>query len=410
MDDILTGRQPKWMRSVGVILGFEIESAWLRYVVLILPLICLGLAGFFLGAVNKYASIAVLLLGFASVGASVMYWFTELSRKRRVIQGLEKPRHYDATNPDLRDEIILVCTALLLLTPLLLQSLNGPLLDYKVKLDPTGLGEMSGFAKNGIAVSDEAKRFLELQSWSIYSFEALAKNVPIGDWLVDKISTESVVVDSGSTDRLAVGLLQLLFGGFIITIVFGMIQRVGRQLNDAIESLDHSHVQAAAMGPIMIPSLIHILEDRTGNTENVRRNAILALTDIGANYRRAFHASVIGQQDSEAIDRLVRYEFRDHTEEAPSDEDLTKVEELVRAACVLRLKETLTYLMGRVMSKNEYVRTKMKIIKTVEQALPEEEVRIFVSRANVSSVEDSVKKYIGKIIDVFEALRLAKAR
>ncbi|HAH08907.1 MAG TPA: hypothetical protein DCL54_03815 [Alphaproteobacteria bacterium] len=395
-------KQPKWVRLLGLALGFEIINPWARYLVLVLPLLALSVAGFLLGAVDKLAAAAVLSLGLAAVVSSIVYWFFELSRRRRVMLGVEAPRDYDATNPDLRDEIILICVAMFVLTPLLLQSLNGLLLDYRVKVDPTGIGQALGLLKDGAAISAEAQRLSELQSWSLYTVEALIRNLPMGDELLNRAAFESVIVSTGETDGIAVGLLQLLFGGLVLTVVFGLRKRVSRDLNDAIDSLSSTHLRAAALGPIAMPRLVGILKGGAGERSGQIVNALQAITEIAKTYPRAVHPDYIAASTIEDIDQSVCRLFPPKLNNRPGTKDLRDVEIFTTTICVLRLDSGKALIMQRLANTEEYVAVRQRILMAASAALAEDEMHEFLNRIGDAPLGARLTNYLARLRNVLQ--------
>src|SRR5262245_47256808 len=112
------GDAQAFARPIADIVGLTAADNVVRYGGMSLSFLFLGVAAYLFAPGLPAAGIGSLTLAFALVFFTIYWWFVEEARKRRVMRGTEQPREQDAQNPDLRDEVLFACAALLLLTPL----------------------------------------------------------------------------------------------------------------------------------------------------------------------------------------------------------------------------------------------------------------------------------------------------
>lgn len=333
------------------------------HVSLVLTFLCLAVASYLLGPEQFAFATASLLLAAGFVAYLIYDWFAEEARRRRVQLGEEPPQPNDAKNPDLRDEVLTICIGILLVTPLLLQTLNDSYLHYKVAKDHFSVGEtLCGEASAG-SFCTENERLWQLPSWFLFTLTAFAQIAPVPEE-VGKLSTEWTGVTATAATPPAAGLgLKLLFVGFIGTFVWGQYKNVARNIKDAISMLKVSHHFAAGLGPIALSALKKVVDDpKVDDTR--KHNAILAIADIAEKYPLA-KAEIQLLIEEDMISLLGALPRRAASSVAPSAVYAT-------ALCQMDSERGILAIRDRITGDNDFVRARLALLKVMSNSLSQD--------------------------------------
>lgn len=330
------------------------------HVSLVLTFLFLAIASYLLGPEQFAFATASLLIAAGFVAYLIYDWFAQEARRRRVQLGEEPPHPDDAKNPDLRDEVATICIGILLVTPLLLQTLNDSYLHYNVAKDKFSVGATLCGADTPGTFCAENQRLWQLPSWFLFTLTAFAQLAPIPEE-VGKLSTEWTGVTATETTPPAAGLgLKLLFVGFLGTFVWGQYKNVARNINDAISALKVSPHFAAGLGPIALTALKKVIDDP--DEDDVRKhNAILAIADIAEKYPLAQN-DIKKLIEDDLINMLSALERRTTASVAPSVVYAT-------ALCQMNSDRGILAVRDRITGDGDFVRTRLSLLKVVSASL-----------------------------------------
>ncbi len=343
----------KYARSVAEIIGLAADDAVVRYGVLSLTFLFLAVAAYLFGPGAPLEAVATLGVAYALIFFTIYWWFLEEARKRRIMLGNESPRPHDSLNPDLRDEVLFSCAVLFLMTPLLLQTLNDTSLHYTVAQDELGLKAILCAGARPASFCAQNARLFELPSWLFFTLQSFVTTVPMADQIGDIAANMTGVHPTAATPAFVGTGLRFVFGGFLLTLVVGMFNKVGRQIDAAVEALALSPQLAAGMGPIILGRLQKVLRDP--KDEQRWPNALRAIADIAKRYdgaRGEIHKLFAG--DIETTFRAV-----------PVRSDAEWLTVLAGALCAMRSPSGMAAVRERILDDGEYVRIRKPLVRAM---------------------------------------------
>jgi hypothetical protein len=355
----------RFARPIAEIIGLAAEDGVVRYGVMSLTFLFLAVAAYLFGPAAPLEAVGVLGVAYALIFFTIYWWFLEEARKRRIMLGYEPPRAHDASNPDLRDEVIFSCAVLFLVTPLLLQTLNDTSLHYAVAQDGLGLKTLVCADAHQTSFCAQNGRLFELPSWLFFTLQSFITTLPMADQIGDIAANMTGVHPTAATPAFVGTSLRFIFGGFLLTIVVGMFNKVGRQIDAAVEALILSPQLAAGMGPIILIRLQKVLADEQ---DQVRwQNATLAISDIAERYPGA----------QEEIQRLFAADFEARFSAVPvrsNDENVRSwLGVLASALVAMRSRVGIRAVRERILKAEEYEATKQRLVREVVASLDPDE-------------------------------------
>ena len=265
------------VRTLACFIGITAKSPIWRYVSFLGSILCLALSGLLFGPDFLLASVTSFAIAFGLVFLLIYFWFLDEDRKRRVMFGELGPRPDDGKNSDMRDEVVVACAALFMLTPALLQTLNPSLLHLSVAPDYFGLAHQdpSGFASHH-------PRFIDLVAWFVFSLWAFINTFPVVGYILPTAQDVTGISTTQQTPHLLAPALELLFAVFLGSIVYGQIGRIGNRIEEAVGALRSTPAIAAAIGPVVLKALFEKL--KTASDRTTLRNAVTAVGDLAERY------------------------------------------------------------------------------------------------------------------------------
>jgi hypothetical protein len=333
------------------------------HVSLVLTFLFLAIAAYLLGPDQFVFAGASLFVASAIVGYLIYDWFAEELRRKKVQLGDEDPRPGDAKNPDLRDEVLTICVGILLITPVLLQTLNDAYLHYDVSKDHFKVGSAVCTASDGSTFCKDNDRLWDLPSWFLFTLTAFAQVAPIPEE-VGKFTTDWTGIKPSKATPPAAGLgLKLLFVGFLGTVVWGQYKNVARNIKDAISTLKVSHHFAAGLGPIALTALKKVI-DNPGISDECKHNAILAIADIAQKYPLA-KVAIQELVEEDLINMLAALPRRTASSVAPSVVYAT-------ALCQMDSERGILAVRDRVSNDGDFVRARLALLRVMSTSLSSE--------------------------------------
>jgi hypothetical protein len=385
-------------RPIAEFVGLTATDSVVRYGVMAVSFAILALAAYLFGPGAPLAAAGSLLLAYFLVFFTIYWWFVEEGRKRRVMLGKEPPHPHDSANPDLRDEVVFVCTTLLLLTPLLLQTLNPANLHYAVDPDATGLKALLCAGASADSFCATHTRLFELPAWFLFTLQSFATTVPIVDQVPDLATDTGVRPSDATPSGVQIGL-KMMFGGFLLTFVAGMFRKVGGQLDSAIEALAFSPQQAAGMGPIILGRLQNVLARESD--KRILQNAIDAVGEIARRYEG------VREEIKRLFDANFKERFRDVPMRTHDSDHREELAALTCAFCAMESAPGLEVVRHRVTMSNDYVKTKTLLVRMVAGSLDPraaiEQLKIMrkdnLSRRLLSAVDREIERLESSLRD-----------
>jgi hypothetical protein len=382
----------RYARPIAEIIGIAADDTVVRYGVMSLSFVFLLAAAYLFGPTEQLGAMAVLSLIIAIILFIIYWWFLEEARKRRVMLAEEQPHENDSSNPDLRDEVAFACVVLLIVTAFLLQTLNGSSLHYKVDADILHLKSLVCGTYTKAFCTANARLF-ELPAWIFYTLQSFVTTIPMADQIGDYAAKMTGVTPTTDTPAYVPSAVRFIFGGLLFTIVIGSFQKVGRQIDSAVEALAHTHTLAAGMGPIVIARLHQVLSD--ASQEARWQNALLALADIAGRYQGT-HGEINKQ-----FGDLLAAKF-----DAIGPKDNTKLQRLTALAtvfCAIESERGLNMVVERIRRAGDYVNTKIKLVKTVVDKLDHPIAIQFLQTLEPASLSKSLFKCISGALSELDA-------
>ena len=360
----------------------------LRYTILFLTFLFLYFAIALFSATSTFMCLAVIALCYSIVGFTVFFWITEENRKRKIQLRDIEPQASDAAVPDMRYTALFVCSQLFIITALCLQVLNSTYLHFTVQKDFFGLVQFacgSSSAAGDCVLSPTVAEFFQ---WLAYTLLGLIKFAPVGDEIHYSAISWAGIQPTNATPAMVDGVLKFLFGTFFLTYVVGLARKIEGRVGEAIEMLKVSPDYAAAMGPIMLGPLEDVVQ--ASNDGFIRNNAILAVATIARNY--PFETT--REEVQNKFESTLRTEFH----QIPSRNIQDKIGEdlCVRATflCSLAFEGGLDSVYQRIVSANDWVVIKGKLVTVAATSLPDKHKAPFFERLANAGLTGRVKSVV----------------
>ena len=384
----------RYARPIAEIIGVAADDVVVRYGTMSLSFLFLLAAAYLFGPTEQLGAIAVLALMVFIILFIIYWWFLEEARKRRVMLSEEQPLKNDSDNPDLRDEVAFACVVLFIVTAFLLQTLNGSSLHYKVDADILHLKSLvCGTYTNAFCAANA--RLFELPAWLCYTLQSFVTTIPMADQIGDYAARMTGITPTADTPTYVPSAVRFIFGGLLFTIVIGSFQKVGRQIDSAIEALAHTHTLAAGMGPIVIARLSRVLND--ASQEPRWQNALLALADIARRYQGTRR-----EIDTEFGDQLAtKFDAID-----PQSRDKAKLERLMALTtvfCAIESDRGLNLVLDRVQQAGGYVNTKIKLVKTAVDKLDRPIAIQFLQTLEPARMSKALTRCVGNALSELDS-------